>query len=91
VNETGPHSSGPGRLSVFAWQVNDVVREIESDFVERKIGVLDLLLEHGLAVAILATERRGAVGSDFQFPYVERLAAYGLVVRRMSAISSSSQ
>jgi phage FluMu protein gp41 len=39
------------RCSVLARQVDHVVGEIQCDFIQRKIGVLDLLGEHDIARA----------------------------------------
>jgi len=39
------------------------VGEIQCDFIQRKIGVLDLLGEHDVAVAIVARQRSGPVGT----------------------------
>ncbi len=50
-------------LSVLAWQVDYVVGKVQCDFIQRKIGVLDLLGEHDVAVAIVARKRSGSVGT----------------------------
>ena len=42
------------RWSVLAWQVDHVVGKVQRDFIQREIGVLDLLGEHDIAVAIVA-------------------------------------
>src|SRR5271165_732594 len=68
------------KVSVFARQVDDVVHEIEGDFVERKIGELDLLRKHGAAIAVLTRELGRAVGSDFQRPHLKLLGCDAFVV-----------
>jgi hypothetical protein len=47
---------GAALASMLARQIDHVVREIERDFIEWKIRVLDLLRIHDVAVAILAGE-----------------------------------
>ena len=47
-------SAGLERWSVLAWQVDDVVGEVQRDFIQRKIRVLDLLGEYDVVVAIVA-------------------------------------
>src|SRR5208337_4225526 len=56
------------RWSVLARQVDHVVREIQCDFIQRKIGVLDLLGERDVAVAIVARKRSGSVGTYGELP-----------------------
>jgi hypothetical protein len=43
--------------------MDHVVSEIQRDFVQREIGVLDLLGEHDVAIAIVARKRSGSVGT----------------------------
>jgi hypothetical protein len=38
--------------------MDNVVGEVQSDFIQWKIGVLDLLGEHDVAVAVIARKRR---------------------------------
>jgi len=68
------------RWSILAWQVDDVVGEVQSDFIQRKIGVLDLLGEDDVAVAIVARKRSGAVGTHGEFPDLKFLGCNSLVV-----------
>jgi hypothetical protein len=48
--------------------VDHVVREIQCGFIQRKIGVLDLLGEHDVSVAIVAAKRSGSVRVYGEFP-----------------------
>ena len=66
--------------SVLARQVDNVVGEIQRDFIQRKIRVLDLLGEHDVAVAIIAGERSGPVGAHGEFPDLKFLGGDSLVV-----------
>ena len=68
------------RRSVLAWQVDDVVGEVQGDFIQREIGVLDLLGEHDVAIAIVARERRGSVGTYGELPDLKFLGGNSLVV-----------
>jgi len=68
------------RWSVLARQVDYVVREIPCDFIQRKIGVLDLLGEHDVAVAIVARQRSGPVGTHGELPDLKFLGGDSLVV-----------
>ena len=42
---------------MLAWQINRIVREVESDFIKREIGVLDMLCVDDVVVAVIADER----------------------------------
>ena len=44
--------------------MDHVVGEVQGHFIQRKIGVLDLLREHDVAVAIAARKRSGSVGTS---------------------------
>ena len=44
--------------SILARQVDYAVGEVQRDFIQRKIGVLDILGEHDVAVAVVAGQRR---------------------------------
>jgi len=68
------------RWSVLAWQVDHVVGEIQRDFIQREIGVLDLLGEHDVAVAIVARKRGGSVGTHGEFPDLKFFGGDTLVV-----------
>ena len=54
------------RRSVLARQVDYPVGEIQRDFIQRKIGVLDLLGEHDVAVAIVARHKAVISQNDFE-------------------------
>jgi hypothetical protein len=60
--------------------MDHVVREVQCDFVQRKIRALDLLGTHDVAVAIIAGERSGSVGAYGQLPDLEFLGGDSLVV-----------
>jgi hypothetical protein len=49
--------------SVLAWQVDYVVGEVQRDFIQREIGVLDLFGEHDVAIAVVVRKRSGSVGT----------------------------
>src|ERR1700678_2586881 len=68
------------RRSVLARQVDYPVGEIQRDFIQRKIGVLNLFGEHDIAVAIVARERSGSVGTYGEFPDLKFLGGNSLVV-----------
>jgi hypothetical protein len=68
------------RWSVLAWQVDNVVGEMQRDFIQREIGVLDLLGEHDIGVAIVARKRGGSVGTHGEFPDLKFLGGDSLVV-----------
>jgi len=68
------------RWSILAWQVDDVVGEVQSDLIQRKIGVLDFLGEHDLAVAIVARKHSGSVGAYGELPDLKFLGGNSLVV-----------
>jgi hypothetical protein len=73
----------PARVShcsVLARQVDHVVGEIQFDLIQRKIRVLDLLGEHDVAVAIIASERSGSVGAYSELPDLKFLGGNSLVV-----------
>jgi hypothetical protein len=56
------------RWSVLAWQVDHVVGEVQRDFIQRKIRVLDLFGERDIAIAIVARQRSGSVGTYGELP-----------------------
>ena len=68
------------RWSILAWQVDDVVGEVQSDFLQREIGMFDLLGEHDIAVAIVARKLSGPVGTYGEFPDLKLLGGNSLVV-----------
>src|SRR5882672_1761692 len=68
------------RWSILAWQVDDVVGEVQSDFIQREISVLDLLREDDLAVAIVTRKRSCSVGIYGEFPDLKFFGGNGLVV-----------
>jgi hypothetical protein len=43
--------------------VDYVVGEVQRDFIQREIGVLDLFGEHDVAIAVVARKRSGSVGT----------------------------
>jgi hypothetical protein len=65
---------------VFARQEDGFVGEIEGDFLKREVGVVEPLFEHDMPVAVVASERRGLVGIDGQFPELKFLDGHSLVV-----------
>jgi hypothetical protein len=60
--------------------VDDVVGEVQRDFIQREIGVLDVLGEHGVAIAIAASKRSGSVGMYDELPDLKFLGGDSLVV-----------
>jgi hypothetical protein len=68
------------RWSVLAGQMDHIVGKVQSDFIQRKIGVLDLLGEHDVAVAIVARKRSGSVGPYGELPDLKFLGGDSLVV-----------
>jgi hypothetical protein len=60
--------------------MDHVVGEVQCDFIQRKIGVLDLLGEHDVAVAIVARKRSGSVGMYGELPDLKFLRGDSLVV-----------
>ena len=61
--------------------MNDIVGEVQGDFIQRKIGVLDFLGEHDVAVAIVARKRSGSVGMYGELPDLKFLRGDVLVIR----------
>ena len=74
------HQRGVSRCSVLARQVDYPVGEIQRNFIQWKIGMLDLLGEHDIAVAIVARKRGGLVGTYGEFPDLKFLGGNSLVV-----------
>jgi hypothetical protein len=60
--------------------MDHVVNEIQRDFVQREIGVLDRLGEHDVAVAIVARQGGGAVGTYGELPDLKFFGGNSLVV-----------
>src|SRR5713101_9942167 len=60
--------------------MDHVVGKIQSEFIQRKIGVLYLFGEHDIAIAIVARERSGSVGTYGQLPDLKFLGGNSLVV-----------
>ena len=60
--------------------MDHVVGEIQCDLIQRKIGVLDLLGEHDVAVAIVARKRSGPVGTYGEIPDLKFLGGDSLIV-----------
>jgi len=60
--------------------VDYVVGKVQRDFIQWKIGVLDLLGEHDVAVAIVARKRSGSVGTYGELPDLKFLGGNSLVV-----------
>ena len=52
------------RCSVLTRQVDYVVGKVQRDLIQRKIGVLDLLGEYDIAVAIVASGGEGRTWTD---------------------------
>src|SRR5216684_5154772 len=68
------------RCSVLARQVDYVVGKVQRDLIQRKIGVLDLLGEHDVPVAIVARKRSGSIGTHGELPDLKFLRGDSLVV-----------
>jgi len=60
--------------------MDHVVSEIQGDFVQREIGVPNLLGEHDVAIAIVACKRSGSVETYGEFPDLKFLGSNSLVV-----------
>ena len=60
--------------------MDHVVGEVQCDLIQRKVGVLDLLGEHDIAVAIVARKRGGSVGTYGECPDLKFLGGNSLVV-----------
>jgi hypothetical protein len=60
--------------------MDHIVGEVQSDFIQRKIGVLDLLGEHDVAVAIVTRKRSGSIGPYGELPDLKFLRGDSLVV-----------
>ncbi len=65
---------------MLAGQVNHVVGEIQGDFIEREVGIVDLLRQDGVAVAVAACQRCGLVGTYNQLPDLEFRRSHALVI-----------
>src|SRR5712692_10809716 len=57
-----------------------VVGKIQCEFIQWKIGMLDLLGEHDIAVAIIARKRSGSVGTYGELPDLKFLGGNSLVI-----------
>lgn len=68
-----------GRL-MLARQIDHVVGEVERDFVEREVRVLDFLRIHDVAVAVVACERGGSIRAYKELPELKLLGGNSLVV-----------
>jgi hypothetical protein len=60
--------------------MDHVVGEVECDFIQREVGVLNCLAEHDVAVAIVARERSGSVEMYGELPDLKFLRGDSLVV-----------
>ena len=60
--------------------MDHVVRKVQCDFVQRKICILDLLREHNVPVAIIASNRSGSVVTYGEPPDLKFLGGNRLVV-----------
>jgi hypothetical protein len=58
--------------------MDHVVREIEPDLVDWKIGVLDVLPIDDVVIAVVADEARRSVDIDLQYPDLECFAGHAL-------------
>ena len=56
---------------ILAGQVNDVVGEVESHFVNRKVRERDLLCVNRVPVSVITEHSRAAVRVDLQVPDLE--------------------
>jgi hypothetical protein len=68
------------RWSILAWQVDDTVGEVQGNLIQREIGVLDLLREDDIAVAIIARKSCGAVGDYGELPDLKFFGGNRLVI-----------
>ena len=75
LRHCGEKKPGPARTPARAWrwsvlarQVDHVDGEVQGDFIQREISVLDFLGEHDIAVAIVARKRGGSGGAPFTYP-----------------------
>ena len=66
---------------VLARQVDHVVGEVEGNFIQRKVRELDFFREHDVAVAVIAGQRSGPVGTHGEFPDLKFLGGNSFVVR----------
>src|SRR5260370_13185671 len=60
--------------------MDHVVGKIQCEFIQRKIGVLDVLGEHDIAVAIIACKRSGSVGTYGDLADLKFIGGNSLVV-----------
>ena len=56
-----------------------VVGEVECDLFQREVGVLNVLGDHDVAVAVVAGQRRGSVGTYGEFPDLKFLGGDALL------------
>lgn len=52
------------RELILARQENHIVREVELDFIEGEVGVLDVLGVDDDVVAVVANDGRGVIGAN---------------------------
>jgi|ERR1700674_5895610 hypothetical protein len=60
--------------------MDHIVGEVQGDFIQQKISVLDLLGEHDVAVAIVTRKRSGSIGPYGELPDLKFLRGDSLVV-----------
>ena len=84
-HEKSPPGGNPkraNRASIFARQQDHTVGEVQVDFRQGKVGVVDGFREHHAAVAVLANQAGAAVGLHCQFPKLEFHGGDGLLGER---------
>ncbi len=60
--------------------MDDVLGEVQRDFIQREIGVLDVLGEHDVSIAVVAGKRSGSVGMYNELPDLKFFGVDSLVV-----------
>jgi len=81
-----------GDISVFSWEIDHVVREVQRELIERKNPcILICFVKTMFAVTVFAGERGCAVRPDSEFPHLKLLGGDALVVRLDDGDSSRSQ
>jgi hypothetical protein len=73
--------AGGAERSVLTREQDRVVREVERDAVQRKVGVFELLAEDHAAVAVVAGQGAGLVGAYRELPNLELLGFEARVMR----------
>ena len=72
---------GQASRLILARQMDHIVREIERDFIERKICELDVLGIDDVVIAIVANERRCPILAHGEFPDLEFFGGNALLMQ----------